>query len=283
MVVKFQRLAPPFKDSLKAGHDPLELPDLGQRDARLSVRRLRRLLRSGHVALEGRQLHRSVGVGRKRGAHRLQRSRERLLEVHDRVGASLLDLSGSMESGGLVQRVAKAALGAYQSLVACQVPVSVYGHTALVRGGSYVPLVYAIAGYQMPLVRKSPTITKAPARGFSLATVVEHSQNFDGIAIDCVSKRFSEKPGTKILVVLSDGQPYGGSDYGGQRALEHTAEVIRRLNHSKISVLSLSLTDEVMEANDKLYGKGNLPAYGSLLDKSLRHLVQVIATGQPLT
>lgn len=195
----------------------------------------------------------------------------------------LIDMSGSMRSSSLIDRVMNAAYSAYESLVECQVPVAVYGHTAFSRSSDYVPLVYAIAAYQMPLLQRGLTTTIDARKAFGRVTKVEHSQNFDGIAIETVAARFPEQPGTRVLVVLSDGQPYGGASYGGQRAMDHTAEVIRRTNRSGTSVLSLSLTSDVMEANDKLYGKGNLPAYGNLLDRSLRHLVQVIATGQPLT
>lgn len=195
----------------------------------------------------------------------------------------LIDMSGSMRSSSLIDRVMIAAYSAFESLVECQVPVAVYGHTASSKGHDYQPLVYAIAAYQMPLFQRGLTTTRNVKAAFGRVTKVEHSQNFDGIAIEEVAKRFPDQPGSKVLIVLSDGQPYGGGSYGGQRALEHTADVIRRTNRSGTAVLSLSLTSEVMEANDKLYGKGNLPAYGHLLDRSLRHLVQVIATGQPLT
>lgn len=192
------------------------------------------------------------------------------------------DLSGSMESGDLVLRVADAMYGSYESLVGCQVPVAVYGHTSYSRGG-HVPLVYAVSAYNMPLIGKQLVTTKNPALAFGRMKTVNHSQNFDGIAIDEVAKRFTKRPGTKVLIVFSDGEPYGGADYGGHKAFDHTAQVIKKLNRAGIVVLSLSLTAEVMENNTKLYGKGNLPAYGRLLEKTLQHVVQVIATGQPLT
>lgn len=195
----------------------------------------------------------------------------------------LLDMSGSMESGGLIERVAQAGLGAFKSLVECRVPVAVYGHTSDHGKAAYTPIVYGIASYNMPLVGNRISTTINPDQAFANVVAARHTQNFDGIAIDFVSKRFTTRPGSKILIVLSDGEPHGGINYSGWQAVEHTAQVIRDLNRHHVTVLSLSLTESVMESNTRLYGKGNLPAYGGLLERTLQHVVQVISTGKPLT
>lgn len=195
----------------------------------------------------------------------------------------LLDMSGSMESGRLIERVAKAGYGAYMSLVECRVPTGVYGHTSDTGHGSYTPVVYGIAAYNMPFVGKRISTTSNPRQAFTKVVEVGHHQNFDGLAIEFVAQRFTTRPGSKVLIVLSDGEPHGGMNYSGWEAVEHTSQVIRNLNRRGITILSLSLTEDVMESNTRLYGKGNLPAYGGLLERTLQHVVQVISTGKPLT
>lgn len=224
------------------------------------------------------RLHRIVTDSKIMAFHDSKRAKRGKPEV-----IILVDMSGSMEHDRLIHKVAAAAYGAYDSLVACRVPVAVYGHTSVSASGRYQPLVLGIAAYEMPFLNSQLTVTNKPAEAFSMIPVVPHFQNFDGIAIREVAKRFSDRPGAKVLIVLSDGQPFGGSEYSGDSAVKHTSQVIIGVNRSGVSVISLSLTSEVMEANDKLYGKGNMPAYGGLLERSLQNLVRVIATGQSLT
>lgn len=170
----------------------------------------------------------------------------------------LVDMSGSMLSGNLIGRVLNAAWGAFESLRKSRAYCAVYGHTSGEYDESDQCTVYRIAASGIG------ESTSDTSRRFKTAGQVTTQNNFDGYAIEAVAKKFTGRDCPKVLLVLSDGQP-NGRGYGGPNASKHTANVVRTLRKRGITVISLSLREEVVGSNDNIYGSAfNIAAYSNL-------------------
>jgi hypothetical protein len=183
----------------------------------------------------------------------------------------LIDLSGSMVSVNLLYPVLQVSKSVFASLYNVGLPIAVYGHTT----GYASSVVYGIAANNMPLMNKALVTTRDYEQCFNRVLGVSSASNADGIAIQFVASRFSDRQGDKAVIILSDGRPsaYG---YDGETAIEHTKNVVENLRNSNISVLSLSLTKEVMENNDRIYGNGNIQAWGNMLESNFRKAISSI-------
>lgn len=84
-------------------------------------------------------------------------------------------------------------------------------------------------------------------------------QNIDGLAIDYVSKRIQElkTDGKKILIVVSDGQPWGDG-YSGMQAIKHTRKCVDKARSEGVKVFGVGIQSAFApEIGDMLYGRGN--------------------------
>ena len=190
----------------------------------------------------------------------------------------LMDFSGSM--GGLAHTVLQATLGAHLSLMQAGVPVATYAHTSTMSGDQ--PALFSIAAFDMPLDDKAVVRHNADAtkKRFGKAGNIYKRQNFDGVAIEFVSHRFTKREGSKIIISLSDGEPLGGYLYSGDEAWNHTKKEIGKCRKNGIMVFSLSLVPGVWESNNEIYGKdNNFQAWGDKLVESLKKLSYQITTG----
>lgn len=196
----------------------------------------------------------------------------------------LLDISGStMHCWGLEPLVieeARAAMGAFNGFMRAGVPCAVYAHTSTPTM-SYAPLIFGVAAFRMPLSSSAIVTTADVEQRFGRIPKVNHSQNFDGLAIKYCAAKFTRRPSRKVMIVLSDGSPEAGLLYHGQRAIEHTMAVVKEVRKSGIAVVSMSLVHGVKADNDKIYGeKWNLPAYDNLLEPALLSLVGMFSMGR---
>lgn len=174
----------------------------------------------------------------------------------------LVDLSGSMstrrtfgdQTRSLVDYATNAAWGLFSALSEVRIPVAVYGHTSTDAGNQ--ALIYSIAAAGMPLERlEIPRHTSRPHEAFVNCGKVHLIVNYDGVAIDFVSKRFTSKPGTKLLIVISDGEPSGDGGYDGNNAEDHTIFMIAKARDRGVKVIAMSIVPSVVEDNDRIYGK----------------------------
>lgn len=156
----------------------------------------------------------------------------------------LVDLSGSTSSADLYMHELSAAKSIFKDCSRAGVPIEVWAHSSK---GMYTPLVVKIASYGFSNAINFPN-------PFDIATAIDRLQNFDGYVIEHVAKKFTSKPSTKVLMVLSDGRPSGGG-YGGYDANLHTREKINGARGKGIAVFSLSLVNKVVEDNNAIYGK----------------------------
>lgn len=226
--------------------------------------------RLAHIAIDGKVLAHRDATGLTRGVPEL---------------IILIDSSGSMVgnqvgSRTLLQVVTEAAYGGFLSMLEARLPVAVYAHSTGSNGGKPAPIVAAIAANEMPLtVGGRATTTGDHARRFAALRNMSHSSNMDGIALDYCLHRFTNKPGTKLMMVLSDGQP-NGSWYDGAMGIRHTAIVADDARRRGIHVVCGSLVEDVVDDNDEIYGKDfNIIAYGNNLGRAIQQVVSHLAVG----
>jgi hypothetical protein len=196
----------------------------------------------------------------------------------------LVDASGSMRttrgSGSLFITVVKTAFKMFETLKKANIPCAVYAHTSYNKG-SYrssdqpivyedQPIVYEVASHDM-----GKTTSNNEAR-FQRLSNVSTNQNYDGLVIAEVSKKFTHRSCPKLLIVLSDGRP-SAPRYGGDEAEEHTSKMIK-LARKTVNVICMSLVDRVVDANNDIYGKEfNVDASRDLEGEFERVLQHVIA------
>ena len=197
----------------------------------------------------------------------------------------LLDGSGSMRGHhvsskrqSLWEYVVTCALGGFTSMMQAHMPCAVYSHTTY---GDYDtkpgPVVYGIAAFEMPLTTERPQITGNAKQRFQKVLQAASNSNYDGLAIAHVGKRFTSRPGSKLLIVMSDGQP-AGSNYSGEHAIRHTIRCVNDLRRQGVSVICVSLVSEVVDNNNEIYGKEfNVHAYGGQLEAAIREIVSHIS------
>lgn len=185
----------------------------------------------------------------------------------------LIDASGSMR-GELLDKTVNVCYSVFDSLKTNHIPCAVYAHTTDYKNA----IVVGVSSYQMPLSGKHIENTHNNLKRFQNIHGIDCSENADGWAIDFVSKRFPESIDDKFLIVLSDGQPsYGDFEYVGANGVNHTKEIVKSINKGGIYVVSMSLTEYVVETNNKIYGKDkNFKAYGSRLSEEIKKLIYKI-------
>lgn len=262
-------------------------------------RQFRNLFR--YLVEEKRTLGMPLESGSKIVKQRLWRIQtdQKVLSIHDAKAMKkgrpeiiiLIDASGSMASRRydgktLFHKTVSCAYSAFLSLMEGRIATAIYAHSTVyehddVFSGRSLPAIYAVASFNMPLM--DPTVlqtTYDTEMRFSGLLDVDNSENYDGVAVKFVGNRFSGRPGSKALLVLSDGLPSAGSSYGGELGCQHTAAVAEQLRSQGISVVSLSLVKEVMEANNGIYGSEfNIAAFDGNLAKGLQQVLLKISLG----
>ena len=198
----------------------------------------------------------------------------------------LIDVSGSTMWGSsrnksLLDNIIEATMGSFESLQKAKVPCSVYAHTTRNRNfndDGDCSVIYGVAAFEMPLMN-SKTIVSTPnwRERFNTLIFVDHNANADGTAIDFVSKRFTKRDGTKIVIVLSDGRPTLAPIGCSADNSEYARIMVEAVRKQNIGVVSISLKSDVVSNNNKIYGeKFNVPAFQNLND-NMRRLVREIA------
>jgi hypothetical protein len=194
----------------------------------------------------------------------------------------VIDASGSMQNArgageSLFDRVTRAAEGMFESLMGAGIPTAVYAHTSWSSPGrGDDPLLVQVAAFRMPMFTTQPLTHGDYAQRFNALTGIRTSQNYDGYILEKVADQFTDVPGTKLLVMLSDGTPMGGG-YHGDTADKHTQDAAIAARRKGVHVLSVSLVAGVVKANDKIYGsRYNLSGYGDSLNPTLQDLAMTL-------
>lgn len=170
----------------------------------------------------------------------------------------LIDASGSM--GSMFVRVLRAAKGIFMSTWQARIKAHVLAHTAGETTQATLIHIISTGNYDVD-------------QRFNRAANIRLYENIDGAALLGAAKMFSRRPSRKVLIHMSDGLP-SGAGYRGESAIQHTTQVIRSLRRQGIIVLSISLTRDVVEANNRIYGKEfNIPAVGGDYEGPLKRAI----------
>ena len=192
----------------------------------------------------------------------------------------LVDGSGSM--GGLYYRVLNAAYSSFKTLNMARIPCSVFAHTTRSPYGdvdtwdsrAYNPYILAIASYDMPFT--SPGKIRSTSHNlerFKKATGLSKQENVDGFIVQHLLNFFTNRPGDKIFIVLSDGAP-SCPGYHGDRASIHTHHVAELARKKGIGVMSISLVPTVIYQNNEIYGvEYNVDGTNGKFQKELKSVI----------
>ena len=150
----------------------------------------------------------------------------------------LLDLSGSMSGTRIEQQktLSIALADAFSRVKGLK--AKFYGHTTK-SSGDYLEVLNIID-------------FNGKDRLFKLNSQRAASNNLDGFAIDFVSKKFDKRAKSKLLVVISDGQP-AATNYSGLDAIAHVRSKVLMLEKQEIQVLSVSLASSYNAAQGQMY------------------------------
>lgn len=181
----------------------------------------------------------------------------------------LIDASGSM-SGSLFNGVCNEVMGFSDAMVAARIPHFVDAHTSTWVGGTDTPL--------MVRVLRSKVDGTTPDRRHNMELLkggLDLVQNYDGFMVERATEHFTKKEGRKILLVLSDGEPYAPA-YNGSMADAHTKQKIAEARKKGFVVISISLVSEVVEANNEIYGREwNIDASTNLVGQLQKIIAKV--------
>jgi hypothetical protein len=184
----------------------------------------------------------------------------------------LLDFSGSMR-GDLMSEVAEAAYNAFIGLSTTDIPALFVAHTTKRenRWDNYGNVILSVIGGTRHFGKD---VFKTRSNFERIPSIQNLDFNADGIAIQEVCKMFLPTQHAKTLVVLSDGRPNYTPATNYEDSELHTRFAISEQRQNGISVKAMSLRPEVVQTNNKLYGKSNnILAYNGMLNHSLQEVI----------
>ena len=162
----------------------------------------------------------------------------------------LVDCSGSMTSMNNITKAGQAVIGAAAGLKNARCEVQITGHTADVDGVTLT--LYNIKEWNDPIAVASKRMKRLTRGGGDCRL----NQNRDHLAIEEVAKDFraSNAQRRRLLIVVSDGEPAAEGGYWGESANKATKKSVDDVRARGIDVTSISITQEAMRVNDRIYG-----------------------------
>ncbi len=176
----------------------------------------------------------------------------------DTVVSMLIDQSGSMAYRQKYRCAGEAAVALSETLDSFGIPFEVVGFQNCETG--QVP-------YCPPYTRHAPfeyALFKAFAERYRsvrerLCSVGAGDYNIDGEAVITVARRLAAQPQQrKIMIVLSDGLPYGGDPELAPVVVWHLGEVIRSVSRAGIEVYGVGINSDCVE---EFYNRENGSAH----------------------
>lgn len=246
------------------------------REAR-EVKHTTGMLRDNGTRIQARQIHRIVTDSKfltNVDATSLKRGKPEIIFLLDMSGSMGAYAEGVKSMSGrdvtLSDHVTRVGYSAYMSLLRAGIACAVYAHSTDSDDNTHV---VGIAANNMPLMGKTIANSSQVRRKFDALYDMMNNSNRDGVAVEFVADRFTSRAGTKMLFVLSDGQPSAGG-YGGKFGINHTSGVVRDLRKRGVNVMAISLVKSVVQANNEIYGKDyNIHAYEGRLSRSLQDAI----------
>jgi len=185
----------------------------------------------------------------------------------------LVDLSGSTDMRGLYERELCAAREIHNAAIQSRMRIATVCHSSFDSSYAY----WTVVGTKGMAAKN----IQATDDRWNHTLNLSRSENYDGYVIDSVAKTlFTKRSSTKVLIVLSDGEPHGPG-YTGGGAEDHTILQINNLRKSGHIVFCISLLGGVVSSNNRIYGKKwNIDASKGSIVQQFRKLVKVIAKGE---
>ena len=176
-----------------------------------------------------------------------------------------IDESASMSAFGRLDAAKQAAVALYEFCTGCGIPIMVYGDTAD-RSKLEQMSVYAYVDFE----------SKDADEKYALMNIQARSNNRDGMALRIISDRLFKAPQrTKVIIIISDGQPKAMPDYTGEKAARDMKDTLQEYRRKGIQFLAAAIGQD-KEAIRELYGAENTLDITDLKQLPAR-LVQVIA------
>ncbi len=162
--------------------------------------------------------------------------------------AILLDISGSMSLNERIQYAKKAGLVLYTFCKDLEIPIMLYGHTTHnLSNGQEVVDIYSYADFD----------SADHQDHLRIMGIRTGDCNRDGAALRFVGKKLLERPEEiKILLLISDGQPYA-SGYSGETAKRDLQEAKRDLERGGVKLFAAAIGDDRKQIED-IYTNGYL-------------------------
>ncbi len=156
-----------------------------------------------------------------------------------------IDFSGST-SGYVIDNEVGCAMEMSKTLRAARIAHSVYAHTSGPDSRSQ-PLLIHIFSHDMEETNQNWD------ERFAKAAKLELAENYDGVVMEALQEKFTDRGGSKYIINLSDGSP-AGPGYHGRAADDHTRSEIEKARKRGIGVFAISVVSGVVVANDRIYG-----------------------------
>lgn len=155
-----------------------------------------------------------------------------------------IDESGSMSAGKRVEYAKAAALTIWEFCRDCHIPVAIYGDTANISSREDLSL-YAYADFDKP----------GDTDGYRMMQISPKANNRDGAAIRFVAERLMEiSADTKLLFVMSDGNPRALEHYHGLEAEKDLKEMASEYRRKGITLLAAAIGED-KESIQQIYGE----------------------------
>lgn len=153
--------------------------------------------------------------------------------------ALLIDESGSMSGKDRATYARASAIMVYDFCKSMDIPVSIIGHTE----EHYVEL-YAYTDFS----------SKDDKDRFRLMDISARGSNRDGAALRYIAERLSKQPEkSKLLMLISDGQPAGSYGYYGTVAEADLREIVKEYKNKGIMFVAAAIGDD-KENIERIYG-----------------------------
>jgi len=162
----------------------------------------------------------------------------------------LVDASASMHTEDNFWKAVMAAYASAVSLESGRHNVAVYAHTAdhSATSGIASVTIYKLKGFN----ERCSNVKERFLHFYNNGWHYMHN-NDDELAIEYVGKKFTKMINSKTLIVISDGSP----SCHRSPSLLSTKRVVDLLRNTGKKVVSISIDEDAVSANNYIYGDGN--------------------------
>lgn len=208
-------------------------------------------------------------IGRRLSSHTLHRNDGRVFYKNniphetELAVALLVDESGSMEDENRIASARATAIILHDFCCSLGIPITIYGHSTDRRDGKDWVELYSYAEYE--------TVDKNDK--YRLMAMTDRNCNRDGAALRYVAERLcSRSEKTKLLILISDGQPYH-TGYSGTAAEDDLRGIKKEYSRKGVIFVAAAIGDD-KDCIERIYGDSFLDI--TELNKLPTNLTEII-------